>query len=85
LRHSSGFSPLLSFAARSGLLGLGSASLAAALVRFRWVFILEAFVSLGVGFKLNVVQRSSRLAQLFNWGGVVVTFATNFWWGWWRF
>ncbi len=70
----------------AGLLGLGSASLglAAALVRFRWAFILAALVSLGVGFKLNVIQRSSRLARLLYWAGVVVTFVTTFWWGWWK-
>jgi hypothetical protein len=59
--------------------------LAAALVRFRWVFFIAALVSLAAGFKLNVIQISARLAQLFYWAGVVVTFATIFWWGWWRF
>jgi len=68
----------------AGLLGLGSASLAAALARFRWIFILAALVSLGVGFKLNVIQRSTRWARIFYWSGVLVTFATIFWWGWWR-
>lgn len=68
----------------AGLLGLGSASLGAALVSFRWVFIVAAFVPLGIGFRLNVIQRSSRLAKLLYWAGVVVTFATVFWWGWWK-
>jgi hypothetical protein len=67
-----------------GLLGLGSASLAAALVKYRWVFIIAAVVSVGFGFKLNVNQRSSRAARIFYWAGVIVTFATIFWWGWWK-
>jgi len=46
--------------------------------------VIAALVSLAIGFKFNVIQRSSLVARLFYWAGAFLTVATIFWWGWWK-
>lgn len=67
-----------------GLLGLGSTSVAYAMTRYRWAFILVAVFALGVGFYLNVLHKATRTSQVVFWVAAVLTLATIIHWGWWR-
>ena len=66
-----------------GLLGLGSTSLAVALTRYRWVLVFLAVVWLAIGFKLNVLQKASRISRVLYWSAAVFTAITIIHWGWW--
>lgn len=55
-----------------------------ALARYRWAFELAAIVSLAVGFKLNILRRTTLISRLVYWSAVAVTLATLIWWGWWQ-
>lgn len=55
-----------------------------ALARYRWAFELAAIVSLAVGFKLNILRRTTLISRLVYWSPVAVTLATLIWWGWWQ-
>ena len=77
--------PCSAFPLLAGLLGPGSSSLAIALARYRWAFQFTAIVWLGVGFKLNVMQRTSLVSRIVYWFAVLLTVATVVRWGWWQF
>jgi len=69
----------------TGLLGLGSTSLAIKLANYRWIFLLISVASLVVGFYYNVARLSSRRARVLFWLSSLFTVATVAHWGWWRF
>ncbi len=44
-----------------------------------------AIAWLAVGFKLNVMQRTSPVSRIVYWFAVLLTVATVVRWGWWQF
>jgi hypothetical protein len=53
-----------------------------ALSHYRWALQLAAVVSLAVGFKLNVLQRTGPISRIVYWSAVFLTVATLVRWGW---